>query len=149
MGLGHPPVSFRRQFLCFVPQGGRCNAKGGGVRPITLHRGRFPYALIALLFLGAGPLWAQTAAECVGITEPSVATSLPYYGDFYGDRKWLNDSGITYNLIYTNDVLGNMSGGISNRHDHSGQVGGPASGRPRKACRLEELELLRQCLRNL
>src|SRR6478752_6168138 len=71
--------------------GGRCNAKGSGVRPITLHRGRFLYALIALLFLGAGPLWAQTAAERIGITVPSVATSLPYYGDFYGDRKWLND----------------------------------------------------------
>jgi porin len=26
--------------------------------------------------------------------------------------KWLNDRGITYSLIYTNDVLGNLSGGI-------------------------------------
>jgi porin len=81
------------------------------VRSITLHRGRLPYALIVLLFLGADPVWAQTAAEH-GITEPSVATSLPYFGDYYGGRKWLNDRGVTYNVIYTNDVLGNMSGGI-------------------------------------
>jgi porin len=31
---------------------------------------------------------------------------------FYGDRKSLSDRGVTYNLSYTNDVLGNMSGGI-------------------------------------
>jgi len=43
---------------------------------------------------------------------PSIATSLPQYGDPFGTRKWLNDRGITYSLIYTNDVLGNLSGGI-------------------------------------
>ena len=82
------------------------------MRAIALHRGLFPNSLIALLFLGAHPLWAQSEADSIGITVPSIATSLPYYGDFYGDRKWLNDRGVTYNLISTNDVLGNMSGGI-------------------------------------
>src|SRR5262249_44208480 len=81
--------------LGFLPQG-HCSAKGNGVRPITLHRGLFPNALIALLFLGAHPLWAQSEVESIGITVPSIATSLPYYGDFYGDRKWLNDRGVTY-----------------------------------------------------
>jgi porin len=95
-----------------VPQGGRCNAKGDGVGRIRLHRGRLPCALIALCFFGAGSAWAQSEAERIGITVPSIATSLPQYGDPYGTRKWLNDRGVTYNLIYTNDVLGNMSGGI-------------------------------------
>ena len=47
-----------------------------------------------------------------GITEPSVATSLPQFGDASGLRKRLNDYGVTYNFIYTNDVLSNLSGGI-------------------------------------
>ena len=75
------------------------------------RRYSFPCALIALAF-GAGPLWAQSAAQSIGITVPSIATSLPQYGDPFGTRKWLNDRGITYSLIYTNDVLGNLSGGI-------------------------------------
>ena len=79
---------------------------------IRLHRERLACALIALFFFGAGPAWAQSEAERIGITVPSIATSLPHYGDPYGTRKWLNDRGVTYNLIYTNDVLGNMSGGI-------------------------------------
>ncbi len=37
---------------------------------------------------------------------------MPQNGDPFGTRKWLNDRGVTYNLIYTNDVLGNLSGGI-------------------------------------
>ena len=75
------------------------------------RRYSFPCALIALAF-GTGPLWAQSAAQSIGITVPSIATSLPQYGDPFGTRKWLNDRGITYSLIYTNDVLGNLSGGI-------------------------------------
>jgi porin len=47
-----------------------------------------------------------------GITEPSIATSLPQNGDPYGFRKRLYDHGISYNFIYTNDVLSNLSGGI-------------------------------------
>jgi porin len=46
-----------------------------------------------------------------GITDPSIATSLPYQGDPYGIRKSLADQGLTYYLIYTNDVLSNLSGG--------------------------------------
>ena len=79
---------------------------------MKLHRGRFPCVLLALLAFGVDPLWAQSAAERIGITEPSIATSLPQNGDPFGTRKWLNDRGVTYNLIYTNDVLGNLSGGI-------------------------------------
>ena len=46
-----------------------------------------------------------------GITLPSIATSLPNNGDANGVRKWLNDHGIAYAFVYTNDVLSNVSGG--------------------------------------
>lgn len=63
--------------------------------------------------LGAGPLRAQQTPvpNDAGITIPSIATSLPQNGDPAGVRKRLSDRGITYNLIYTNDVLSNLSGG--------------------------------------
>src|SRR5256714_1443464 len=47
-----------------------------------------------------------------GITSPSIATSLPYNGDYYGIRKKLAEHGVTYNLIYTNDILSNVAGGL-------------------------------------
>jgi porin len=47
-----------------------------------------------------------------GIPEPSVATSLPYNGDFSGLRKWAADHGVVYGLEYTNDVLSNVRGGL-------------------------------------
>jgi porin len=46
-----------------------------------------------------------------GITPPSIATSLPHNGDPTGLREWLAKHGVTYNLIYTNDVLANVRGG--------------------------------------
>ena len=54
----------------------------------------------------------QPAPDAFGITEPSIATSLPQYGDPYGIRKYLYDRGVSYNVIYTNDVLSNTRGGI-------------------------------------
>ncbi|MFZ1951212.1 MAG: hypothetical protein WAU74_14175, partial [Pseudolabrys sp.] len=58
------------------------------------------------------PARGQPAPSDIGITEPSIATSLPQNGDASGNRKWLYDHGATYSLIYTNDVLSNLSGGI-------------------------------------
>ena len=42
---------------------------------------------------------------------PSMATSLPYYGDPAGYRRWLADRGVVFGLEYTNDVLANVRGG--------------------------------------
>ncbi len=53
--------------------------------------------------------FADTAAD--GIPTPSIATSLPANGDPTGLRRWLANHGVTYSLAYTNDVLGNVSGG--------------------------------------
>ena len=47
-----------------------------------------------------------------GITLPSIATSLPANGDPAGIRKWLAGHGVAYQLIYTNDVLSNVRGGL-------------------------------------
>jgi porin len=49
--------------------------------------------------------------DSVGIVEPSVATSLPHHGDASGIRKHLFERGFSYSLIYTNDLLSNLSGG--------------------------------------
>src|SRR6478735_8641912 len=59
----------------------------------------------------AQPIYEQTPDK-FGIFEPSIATSLPQRGDPYGIRKYLFDRGVSYNVIYTNDVLGNTRGGI-------------------------------------
>jgi len=54
----------------------------------------------------------QQTTNSIGITEPSIATSFPYNADPSGTRKWLYEHGVSYNFIYTNDVLSNLSGGI-------------------------------------
>jgi porin len=75
-------------------------------KPVLFHA-----ALLVLAIAGTASSWAQSPQD-IGITEPSVATSLPKNGDPYGQRKALYDHGIAYNLIYTNDLLSNLSGGI-------------------------------------
>ena len=66
----------------------------------------------ALAVASAEPAQGEDTPASIGITEPSIATSLPQKGDPTGLRKRLNDHGVSYNVIYTNDVLGNFSGGI-------------------------------------
>jgi hypothetical protein len=53
----------------------------------------------ALAGMDAAPLRAQGAPESLGITEPSIATSLPQNGDPFGIRKQLYEHGISYTLI--------------------------------------------------
>jgi porin len=85
----------------------------GGAGGMRSNRCSFYRALLALVaVIGAEPLWAQDTTDNSDITGPSIATSLPHNGDPSGTRKWLYDRGVSYNLIYTNDVLGNLSGGI-------------------------------------
>src|SRR5690242_11142054 len=74
--------------------------------------------------LGAAPLRAEyePKADANGITQPSLASSLPQGGDPYGARKWLADHGISYTLIYTNDVLSNLSGGTKRGTINQGKL---------------------------
>ena len=69
---------------------------------------------LAIVLLGVAGAQAQNTPtpDSNGITSPSIATSMPQNGDVAGIRKRLADHGITYNLIYTNDVLSNVAGGI-------------------------------------
>jgi len=80
--------------------------------------------LAALAGFGAGPLRAGDSASDIGIADPSIATSLPQNGDPAGIRKWLYQNGITYGLIYTNDVLSNLSGGNKRGSIDQGKVEG-------------------------
>jgi porin len=85
----------------------------GGLDGMRLSRCPSHFVVLVVLSVSyAGPLLAQGASDRDGITAPSIATSLPQYGDPFGTRKWLYDHGVSYNLIYTNDVLSNLSGGI-------------------------------------
>jgi porin len=70
-------------------------------------------AFAAMLIWGAeARAQATPTPDGNGITNPSIATSLPQNGDVAGIRKRLAEHGITYNLIYTNDLLSNVSGGL-------------------------------------
>ena len=76
------------------------------------------------LVAGTPPASSQQTPSDMGITEPSIATSLPQNGDASGNRKWLYDHGITYSLIYTNDILSNLSGGIRRGTIEQGKLEG-------------------------
>ena len=92
---------------------------------MNLNRRPIHYAVLAALAItGAAPSRAQETPSDIGITEPSIATSLPHNGDPAGFRKRLYDHGVTYNVIYTNDVLGNLSGGIRRGTIDQGKIEG-------------------------
>jgi porin len=75
--------------------------------------GRAACGAVAALLLGAAAAQAEVPSDSpnTGISGDSIATSLPYNGVQTGARKWLNEHGITYSLVYTNDVLSNLAGG--------------------------------------
>lgn len=79
-------------------------------------------ALIAITG-GATVRAADEAAE-TGIVPPSIATSLPRNGDPTGDRKRLAGRGVVYSLMYTNDVLANVHGGLKRGTIDQGKIEG-------------------------
>jgi porin len=72
----------------------------------------FGAACLLVILLGSEAQAQDAKPDENGITSPSIATSLPNNGDPGGIRKRLAEHGITYNLIYTNDILSNVSGGL-------------------------------------
>jgi porin len=60
----------------------------------------------------ADSMWPESAKASGGIPEDSIAQVLPHKGDPAGIRRWLASHGIEYSLIYTNDVLSNLRGGL-------------------------------------
>jgi porin len=84
-------------------------AGGGGPR----RRARAGWiGVLALALLQVPASAAEQGPDQNGITAPSIATSLPANGDPAGIRKWLAGHGMAYQLIYTNDVLSNLRGGL-------------------------------------
>jgi porin len=67
---------------------------------------------------------AQDLGGSAGIPEGSIAASLPQNGDPGGVRKGLSEKGITYTLIYTNDLLSNLSGGTKRGAIDQGKLEG-------------------------
>ena len=67
----------------------------------------------AIFLFGATLAQAQIVSDTgtVDLTGPSIATSLPKDNDASRIRKQVSDLGINYTLIYTNDILSNLSGG--------------------------------------
>jgi len=69
-------------------------------------------ALFLVMATGnAGLVWAQDPIIEVAINTTSKLTSLQDPGGPTGSRKRLSERGITYGLVYTGDVLSNLSGG--------------------------------------
>ena len=90
-----------------------CSAKN--VVAVGMRLGRLPIhcaMLMVVAFATTPCARGQQTPSSIGITEPSIATSFPHNADPSGTRKWLYDHGVSYNFIYTNDVLSNLSGGI-------------------------------------
>lgn len=54
---------------------------------------------------------AEPSGTAAGIPENSIATSLPMSGDPFAWRKALAERGVTYSVMYTNDILTNVRGG--------------------------------------
>src|SRR5689334_6664047 len=88
---------------------------------------RHHISAVVFVTCAVSPVFAQTqqrGLEAFGITEPSIASSLPQYGDPFGTRKYLYGRGVSYNVIYTNDILGNTRGGIRQGTIDQGKVEG-------------------------
>ena len=67
---------------------------------------------LLLAFAFSAPAGAdEPTYSAAGIPVPSIATSLPDNGDPAGIRKSMAERGVTYNFLYTNDILANVRGG--------------------------------------
>ena len=89
-------------------------------------RSRHFYFLFLLVIAGfpTEPLRAQNVSQPqnTGPSDASIAALLPQNGDPTGLRKWLEQHGTTFTVFYTNDVLGNLSGGIKRGTIDQGKV---------------------------
>lgn len=85
---------------------------------IRFDRAVFAGIVLSAVFSNFAPrlAWAKDVPDNIpptGIPEVSIATNLPDNGDIFGIRSTLAGSGITFAVTYTNEVLGNPSGGFN------------------------------------
>lgn len=93
----------------------RFHAPHAGTPDVAMARRRAGWAMMLIAFgvaVGAAAPARADGPDENGLSGPSIATSLPSNGDPTGVRKWLASHGVTFNLIYTNDVLGTVRGGL-------------------------------------
>ncbi|WP_245513129.1 carbohydrate porin [Enterovirga rhinocerotis] len=74
-------------------------------------------------FIG-GPALAQDASQSGAATDkpPSIQSSLGPFGDPGGWRAAAEARGLTINLSYTNEMLGNLSGGLRRHGVYAGKL---------------------------
>ena len=63
-----------------------------------------------------------------GLPDPSIATSLPSYGDRLDARSAFARQGVSYGIDYTGDVLGNVTGGTKQSAHYAGLLEGYLDG---------------------
>ena len=127
-----------------------CSAKNVVAVGMRLRRLPIHCAVLAVVAFATTPYArGQQTPSSIGITEPSIATSFPQNADPSGTRKWLYDHGVSYNFIYTNDVLSNLSGGIQRGTIDQGKLEAQLYIDLEKLAGWKRLDVLRQCLRNL
>jgi len=80
--------------------------------------------LLVIAGFSTEPVRAQNVSQPqnTGPSDASIAALLPQNGDPTGLRKWLEQHGTTFTVFYTNDVLGNLSGGIKRGTIDQGKV---------------------------
>lgn len=93
-------------------------------------RSYLPTALSLILtvgILGNAVHADERTVDSSGVPPDSIAISLPANGDPTGKRKALADRGVTYSLMYTNDLLSNVAGGLKRGTIDQGKVEGTLS----------------------
>jgi porin len=80
--------------------------------------------LLIIAWFSTEPLRAQNVSQPqnTGPSDASIAALLPQNGDPTGFRKWLEQHGTKFTVFYTNDMLGNLSGGIKRGTIDQGKV---------------------------
>jgi porin len=80
-------------------------------------------ALFHSLFAGQGFAEEQAADRPAGVPDPSVATSLPEpIKSFGGIRQTLAERGVTFQINYIGDSMGNVTGGIKRGATYNGRL---------------------------
>ncbi|BAT61817.1 porin B precursor [Variibacter gotjawalensis] len=87
---------------------------------LHLHSQKALGAAVLALALASPAARAEEAPT--GIPPVSIATSLPANGDPLNIRAWLAAHGITYGSTYTNEILGNVSGGLRQGGLYAGKL---------------------------
>ncbi len=80
--------------------------------------------MLAAVVLWSPPLRAENDAADTVIPKGSIVDGLPKDSAIVRDRKTLADRGVSYNFIYTHDVLSNLHGGIKRGTIDQGKLEG-------------------------